>query len=94
MLRAAAEPSSPTSACRRELDLTPAPTDSNLAALAAALEPAVPRLRANDMPSPPIALGPDVIRAIPALPLSTQFGDLNIVLRPIGAPAEYEEVLG
>ena len=53
----------------------------------------MPRLRANDVPSRPIALSPDVIRAIPALPLTTQFGDLNIVLRPIGAPAEYEEVL-
>lgn len=40
-----------------------------------------------------ISLGPDIFRSIPALPLTTNLGDLNVLLRPTGAPGTYDELL-
>jgi predicted transcriptional regulator len=72
--------------------VTPAPTDSNLASLAHTLCSAAPRLRAHDVAGSPITLGPDIIRAIPELPLTTHLGDLNILMHPVGAPTDYDEL--
>jgi hypothetical protein len=41
-----------------------------------------------------IEVSPAVIRAIPTLPLATRLGDVNVVLRPVGAPEAYDEFLG
>lgn len=78
----------------REIDLTPNPTDRNLADLARVLSSAAPRLRAGADYGLPIKLSPAVFRAIPTLPLTTTWGDLNIVARPVGAPDEYDDFLG
>ena len=75
-----------------EIDLTPAPTDSNLATLAQAFAGDTLRLRAPDDQALPITLSPELIRAIPALPLTTQFGDVNVLLHPVGAPTDYDEL--
>jgi predicted transcriptional regulator len=77
-----------------ELDLMPAPTDDNLANLAQTLSAASARLRADGGLAPSITLCPDIFRAIPTLPLTTEAGACNVLLHPVGAPADYDEVLG
>jgi predicted transcriptional regulator len=77
-----------------ELDLTPAQTDDNLANLARALSAVSARLRADGGLAPSITLCPDIFRAIPTLPLTTEAGACNVLLHPVGAPANYDELLG
>jgi predicted transcriptional regulator len=76
----------------RELDVAPAPTDENLAGLAGALAAVDPRLRAG-AEGLPIALSPEIFRSVPALPLTTRLGDVNVLLRPTGSPARYDDLL-
>jgi predicted transcriptional regulator len=77
-----------------ELDLIPAPTDDNLANLARALSAASAKLRADGGLALSITLSPDLFRAIPALPLTTEAGACNVLLHPVGALADYEKLLG
>ena len=72
----------------------PAPTDDNLANLARALSAVSARLRADGGLALSITLCPDLFRAIPTLPLTTEAGACNVLLHPAGAPAGYEELLG
>lgn len=77
------------------LDVTPNPTPHNLDILAAALSSgADPRLRTGDTPGGlPAHLSAETFRALPVLPLTTALGELNVLLRPVGAPATYGELL-
>jgi predicted transcriptional regulator len=77
------------------LDVTPNPTPHNLDILASALSSgADPRLRTGDTPAGlPAHLSAETFRALPVLPLTTALGELNVLLRPVGAPATYDELL-
>jgi predicted transcriptional regulator len=72
----------------------PAPTEDNLANLAQALSGVSAKLRADGGLALSITLCPDLFRSIPNLPLTTEAGACNVLLHPVGAPADYEELLG
>jgi hypothetical protein len=77
------------------LDVTPNPTPHNLDILAATLSSAAdPRLRAAATSGGlPAHLKAETFQALPVLPLTTALGELNVLLRPVGAPATYGELL-
>jgi predicted transcriptional regulator len=76
-----------------ELDLMPAPTEDYLANLAQALSAVSAKLRPDGGLALSITLCPDIFRAIPNLPLTTEAGACNVLLHPVGAPADYEKLL-
>lgn len=76
-----------------DIDITPRRDRDNLAKLVAALSEMGARIRVSDDVAPlPFRASPESLFAITVLNLTTEFGDLDLVVRPAGFPDGYDEL--